>query len=226
MCIRLHMGDKDPVKDATLLYNGVSSNVSNFLNKPTTEQAQIAAEYATKPETYGNLIGGLAFGGGKIFATGAAASSWSVQAKLFNALNGITRKSTTVGNLIRKGKLGVNVLSDNAFAKYIDALAKKRGYTIDPDANAVYMPGTSQIYLRASRMVDDFDEFVSDALHEGVHNLDDKSLFRYSYSQDIMGWEKRAYMAEDAFKAAQGKPTVFKSVEDLEKMILENYIGQ
>ncbi len=73
---KLAVGKADLQSDARKLYNGVSSSVSNYLNKPTSEQLRLAGQFITSPESYGAAVGFLSLGGGR-FAFGGSLSKVS-----------------------------------------------------------------------------------------------------------------------------------------------------
>lgn len=141
----------------------------------------------------------------KIGDTNQTARSFTRE-DIINALDGVTEESTEIAKAIQNKDIGINVLGDELFERYLGATS-----------DTVAMQVGDQIYMKSSS-----SSLISDVVHEGVHAIDylngvDESI--------ISSWtgEIKAYSAERLFQIESGMPVQFASEEDMMVHIWSNY---
>ncbi len=131
------------------------------------------------------------------------------KSQLIRALDGTTPEAIEIAQAIRNGNINVRILRNNGFARAFRAA----GGTGSIHNVAAFQQGKSIILRRGSASL------VSDAVHEGVHALDELRGFVGTDFQ----WEKRAYFAERRFQRATGRPLDFPNWRDIYIYIRNNY---
>ena len=126
--------------------------------------------------------------------------------EILKALNGVTEKSSEISYRIGNGEIGLNVLGDDWFEKYLGV-----------SSDTVALQVGDQIYVRSSSA-----SLLSDIVHEGTHALDFLNHLDQMYISSRQG-EINAYTAERAFQIGAGLPVQFESIDDLLVHIWSNY---
>lgn len=141
----------------------------------------------------------------KIGSTNQTAQSFTRE-EIIDSLDGVTEKSTEIANAIRNKDIGMNVLGDEWFERYL-------GCTSD----TVAMQIGDQIYVRGSS-----SSLISDVVHEGTHAMDYLSGIDESIISSRIG-ETTAYTAERLFQIESGMPVQFVNEDDMMIHIWGNY---
>ncbi|MBU5473134.1 pre-toxin TG domain-containing protein [Roseburia sp. MSJ-14] len=125
---------------------------------------------------------------------------------IITSLDGVTNKSTEIANAIRNKDIGINVLGDELFEKYLGC-----------SSDTVAMQVGEQIYVRSSSV-----SLFSDIVHEGTHAID---YYNGIDENIIASWtgETTAYNAERLFQIESGMSVQFESEEDMMVHIWSNY---
>ncbi|MDE5697735.1 MAG: RHS repeat-associated core domain-containing protein [Lachnospiraceae bacterium] len=121
-------------------------------------------------------------------------------------IDGKTRQSTKVARAIRRGEIGLNLLSDRLFEDYFGVNKLVVGIEVK-----------NQIYIRNKA-----DHILSTIVHEGTHALDYKSGYGID-GVSHWAWEKRAYFYERQFQLALGEQVNFTTINDMLVHIWSNY---
>lgn len=152
---------------------------------------------------------GYTSGSNKIFKLGFSKTGTKLYTRdeLIKSIDGVTKTSTFVADLIRSKKVGLNVIGDRLFAY---------AFNLGPDTLAFYSNG--QIYIRSSSL-----SIIDDLVYEGKHAYDDKILNKNINFIKSRRGELRAYSAEREFQIVTGRKPTYKDLNDLYKHIKKNY---
>jgi hypothetical protein len=131
------------------------------------------------------------------------------KSQLISELEGTTAEATEVAQAMREGQINVRILGRKSFTRAYRASGEK-----GPVSGVVAFQEGDTIYLRKGSR-----SLASDAVHEGVHALDDLRGARMTEYQG----EVRAYFAERRFQRATGRPLQFPDSRDVYRHISENY---
>jgi len=119
-------------------------------------------------------------------------------------MSGTTLQADRVVSKIRSGDIGVNILGDDLFDRFLGTdLAVARG---------------PQIYLRQSSA-----NIFSESVHEGTHALDFLNRYGFGGTKSVWQWENRAWFYERQFQLSTGSPVDFPNFEDMMQHIQNSY---
>jgi hypothetical protein len=130
--------------------------------------------------------------------------------QLANDIDGITAESSSIAREIRAGRIGVNILGNDMFAK---AYNRHAGTLVGVN-DTIAFAFRDQMYVRRSSAT-----ILSDTVHEGKHVLDHLGGFQGTLQQ----WERRAWFAEREYLSRLGLPMPHRSARDLLLDVWRNY---